>query len=360
MSNNITKVNYFLNYQEPYLLCNPFPRSDTYGRDGWFYSNSEDTGTISDQQCNICFYDINDTRATSVNDSSNFLYLPNIKSLYFEFTSMNTNITNLSTETIMDYYPYVVIGTVPAGNASDLPTLPNGETYRSLIYLKISPTEFTVPPADPVDVNDLTYFYRNGRNVVYYEEEALDKDDTFQVRFKNVFTDRNQTNYDNINTEQIKKIWIETKGFPISQTTGFLLHEAGLASQNFKNNFNRIFTFSNIITNKVTNDEELVIHDGALTGLTPFQITTYGYKNCIIFANVTATAGASQKNIFLSFSPDNISYYTDSQNIICQEFGSAGTYTGVIRLENVGFQHIKLYNDDPQVTNVKISYSNYN
>ncbi len=356
MSNNITKVNYFLNNREIYLYSNPAPRSDTYGRDGWYYSNYKNTGTISDQQCNICFYNVNDTRATNVTDEGNFLYLPNINSLYFEFTSMNTNITNLTTETIMDYYPYVVIGTVPEGNASDLPTLPNGEDYRSLIYLKISPTD----PADITNDNDLTYLYKNGRNVIYYKGKALDKNDTYQIPFKNIFYDRGTGNNDDINREQIKKIWIETKGFPISLTTDFILHEAGLESQNFTNNFNRIFTFSNIITNSITNNEELVLHNGPLTGLTSFQIQPYGYKHLIILVGVTATTGSPQKNIYLSYSTDNISYYTDSDNIICQEFGSAGYYTGVKRLQNVGFQHIKVYADDPHITNVKVVFSMYN
>ena len=359
MSNNITKVNYYLNNQEPYILSNPQPRSDTYGRDGWFYSNYKDTGTIADQQCNICFYSMLDTRATDIFDSNNFLFLPNIKSLYFEFTSMNTNTTNLSTETIMDYYPYIVIGTKPAGTASDLPTLPNGETYRSLIYLKISPTEIPTPPAI-IDENDLSYLYKNGRNVIFYKQKALDKSQTYQVPFNNPSTVRGTGNFDNINEEQISKIWIETKGFPVSQTTGFILHEAGIESQNFTNNFNRIFTFSNIKTNLVTNNEELVIHNGALTGLTPFQITTYGYKHCIIMIDATATAGQTQVNVFLSYSPDNITYYTDSDNIVCQEFGTAGTYTGVKRLQNVGFQHIKVYCDDSTVSAVKVAYSNFN
>lgn len=63
---------------------------------------------------------------------------------------------------------------------------------------------------------------------------------------------------------------------------------------------------------------------------------------------------------FLSYSSDDISYYTDSRNIICQEFGSTGTYTGVVRLQNVGFQFIKGYANDAHITNVKIAYSVYN
>ena len=348
MSNNITKVNYFLNNREQYLLSNPDPRSDTYGRDGWYYSNYKDTGTIADQQCNICFYNIDDTRATETEDSSNFLFLPNINSLYFEFTSMNTNQTNLSTETIMDYYPYIVIGTIPDGSSSDLST-----DFRSKIYLKISPTD----PVDITDDNDLTYLYKNGRNVIFYREKAHDKNNTYQVPFKNVFFDRGIGNNDNINTEQIKKIWIETKGFPISTTTDFILHEAGLKSQNFTNNFNRIFTFSNIITNSLTNNEELVLHNGPLVGLTQFQIQPYGYKNVIILIELTATSGQPQKDVFLSYSTDNITYYTDSDNIICQEFGSAGTYTGIRRIENPCCQHIKVYANDPHITNVKVAFS---
>ncbi|VVU95717.1 hypothetical protein CPAV1605_1472 [seawater metagenome] len=353
MSNNITKVNFFLNNREQYLYSNPDPRSDTYGRDGWYYSNYKDTGTIADQQCNICFYNVDDTRATNIEDKNNFLFLSDINSLYFEFTSMNTNQTNLSTETVMDYYPYIVIGTIPNGSASDLPTLPNGETYRSLIYLKISPTD----PADITDDDELTYLYKNGRNVIFYREKAHDKNDTYQVPFKNVFFERGTGNRDNINSEQIKKIWIETKGFPVSTTTDFILHEAGIKSQNFPNNFNRIFTFSNIITNSLTNNEELVLHNGALTGLTPFQIQPYGYKNVLILIEITATSGQPQKNAFLSYSTDNISYYTDSDNITCQEFGSAGIYTGIRRIENVCCQHIKVYADDPQITNVKVAFS---
>ena len=359
MSNNITTVKYTLNNQDVYLHSIPPPRSDTYGRDGWFYSNYRNTGTIADQKCHICIYDVNDTRATEAADNGNFLFFPEIRSLYFEFTSLNTNITNLSTETIMDYYPYVVIGTNPQGDGKDLPTLPNGETYRSLIYLKISPTAFTVPPATPINDNDLTYLYRGGKNVIYYNQPALDKEDTYQVRFKNQFFERATTNTDDINNEQITKIWIETKGFPEEQTTSFILHEAGLSSINFNNNFDRIFTFSNILTNLITNNEELVLHNASLTGLTPIQITTYGYKNCIILIGITATTGAPQKNAFLSYSTDMINYYTDSDNIVCQEFGSAGYYTGVKRLDNVGFQHIKIYVDDPHVTNVKVVYSLY-
>jgi len=359
MSNNITTVKYSLNNRNVYTHSIPEPRSDTYGRDGWYYSNYKNTGSIIDQKCNICIYDRDDTRATENEDSGNFLYFPEIRSLYFEFTSLNTSTTNASTQTIMDYYPYIVIGTVPAGNATDLPTLPNGETYRSLIYLKISPTEFTVSPAPPVNVNDLTYLYKGGKNVIYYNEKALDKSETYQIPFKYQSIDRATGNTDNIAEEQIKKIWIETKGFSERNTTGFILHEAGLSSRNFINDFDRIFTFSNILTNLITNNEELVLHNSSLSGLTPFQIQTYGYKNCIVLIGATATAAQAQINVFLSYSTDNVNYYTDSENILCQEFGTAGYYTGVKRLDNVGFQHIKAYCTDSTVTNVKVVYSLY-
>ena len=72
-----------------------------------------------------------------------------------------------------------------------------------------------------------------------------------------------------------------------------------------------------------------------------------------ILVNVTATAAQPQINIFLSYSTDGINYYTDSKNIICQEFGTAGTE----RIKNVGFQFIKFYCDDATTSNVKIAYS---
>jgi len=351
MSNNKTEVTYYLNNRTIYADSDPPPRSDTYGRNGWFYTNYKQTGTISDQQCNINIYNIDDTRATDAFDSNNFLFLSNIRSLYFEFTSLNTNTTNLSTETVMDYYPYLVIGTKTKSDGADL-----SADFRSKIYLKISPTDNT----GVTDKNELTYLYRNGKNVIYFREKPLDKEQTYQTIFKNEFSERDPSNNDNIELEQISKIWIETKGFPTAFTTGFILHEAGLASKNFTNNFYRVFKFENILTNLITNNEELVLHNANLSGLTANKISTYGYKNCVILADVTATTGSPQKDIFLSYSMDDVSYYTDSKNIICQEFGTTGTYTGVITLENVGFQYIKIYADDAHITNVKIAYSVYN
>jgi len=343
----LTEIEYYLNNANYYSLSTPPPRSDTYGRDGWFYMNYLNDG--SRQQCNFNIYNNLDAIADDVQNSANFLYLNKIQNLYFEITNISTPPSNLSDETMMDYYPYIVIGTKTKNDGNNI-----SNDFRSLIYYKISSTLATATPAQ------LMYLYRNGRNLTYSRSVPVGKNNIFSNDFKEYFTDRKNTNLDDINTEQIINIWIESKNVATPQSISFIVHEAGISSTNMLFNFNRVIKYKNILTNLTTNKEQLILYNGSLSGLTPFPINTYSYKNCVIYCNVSATTGSTQKNVFLSYSPDSVNYYTDSKNIICQEFGTAGEYTGVVRLQNVGFQFIKIFVDDAHITNVKIAYSLYN
>ena len=339
----LTEIDYYLNNARYYEDSVPPPRSDTYGREGWFYMNYLNSGV---QQCNFNIYNYQDAIADDVENSDNFLYLNKIENIYFEITNISTPPSNLSDETMMNYYPYIVIGTVPKNDGNDI-----NANYRSLIFYKISSTSSTAAS------KDLMYLYRNGRNIAYSNTAPVGKENIFSSSFKEYFVDRKTTNTDDLNTEQINEIWIESENVATSQSISFIVHEAGISSTNMLFNFNRVIKYKNILTNSITNQEELILYNAALSGLSPVAIETYGYKNCIILVNVTATAAQPQINIFLSYSTDGINYYTDSKNIICQEFGTAGTYTGVARIKNVGFQFIKFYCDDTTTSNVKIAYS---
>lgn len=339
----LTEIEYYLNNERYYNECIPKPRSDTYGRDGWFYMNYLNSGV---QQCNFNIYNFQDSVADDSANSENFLYLNKIENIYFEITNTSTPPSNLSSETVMDYYPYIVIGTVPKSDGYDI-----NLSYRSLIYYKISSTSATAT------ADKLMYLYRNGRNIAYSHVAPIGKENIFSSNFKEFFTDRNIHNPDDLNTEQINNIWIESNNVTTPQSISFIVHEAGISSTNMLFNFNRVIKFKNILTNSITNREELILYNGALSGLSPFPIDTYGRTSCVILIEATAATGPSSKNAFLSYSLDNINYYTDSRNIILQEFGTATKYTGVQRLQNVGFQFIKIYIDDATITNVKIAYS---
>lgn len=339
----LTEIDYYLNNARYYEASVPPPRSDTYGRDGWFYMNYLNSGI---QQCNFNIYNFQDSVADDSDNSENFLYLNKIENIYFEITNTSTPPSNLSSETVMDYYPYIVIGTVPKSDGKDI-----NLSYRSLIYYKISSTSPTAP------ADKLMYLYRNGRNMAYSHVAPIAKENIFSSNFKEFFTDRKLTNTDDLNTEQISNIWIESKNVTTPQSISFIVHEAGISSTNMLFNFNRVIKFKNVLTNSITNKEELILYNGTISGLSPFPIDTYGRTSCVILLEATAATGAVSKNAFLSYSLDNINYYTDSRNIILQEFGTATKYTGVQRLQNVGFQFIKIYIDDATITNIKIAYS---
>ncbi len=359
--NNDTQIiEYYLNNQDIYLNSKPYPRSDTYGRDGWFYMNTQPIAgqTQADRICNVNIYNEESAKSVDDNDLSNSLQLNNIKSLSLKLIINGNESTNDSTETIQSYYPFITIGLSPTGvndlaNA-DGSTPPN---YHALIHLKVSPTL----TADVNSTKDLVYFYKDANGLMYYKNKPEDNNNIFNENFKNIVIEENPSNNSDLNIGIVKDIFITSPSEAEVFSVSFLLQEAELQTTNMTSkNFNRKIKFKNIVSNIITNKSELVIHDGALNGLTPLEINTYGYKNCVIYCNVTATTGASQINVFLSYSSDDISYYTDSRNIICQEFGSAGTYTGVVRLQNVGFQFIKGYCTDSTVTNVKMAYSVYN
>ena len=359
--NNDTQiVEYYLNNQDIYLNSKPYPRSDTYGRDGWFYMNTQPiSGQIqTDRICNVNIYNEESAKSVDDNDLSNSLQLNNIKSLSLKLIINGNESTNNSTETIQSYYPFITIGLSPTGvndlaNA-DGSTPPN---YHALIHLKISPTV----TADVTNNGELVYFYKDANGLMYYRNKPEDDDNIFNNNFKSIIIEENPSNSTDLNVGIVKDIFITSPPRDEALSVSFLLQEAEIQTKNMTSkNFNRKIEFKNILTNIITNKSELVIHDGALNGLTPYDINTYGYKNCVIYCDVTATTGSSQINVFLSYSSDDISYYTDSRNIVCQEFGSSGTYTGVVRLQNVGFQFIKGYCTDSTVTNVKIAYSVYN
>jgi len=360
IENNETQIiEYYLNNENIYLNSKPYPRSDTYGREGWFYTNT-DAGNEpqTDQICNVNIYSELSAKSADINDLSNTLQVNNIKSLSLKLIINGNESTNDTTETIQAYYPFITIGIRPTGvndlaNA-DGSTPPN---YHALIHLKISPTL-----TDNVNnTEDLIYFYRDANGLMYYKDKPEDDDNIFNDNFKRVIVEENPSNTTDLNLGIIKDIFITSPPQNEIFSVAFLLQSAEIQTKNMTSqNFNRKIQFKNIVTNLVTNKSELVIHDGALNGFTNFQIKTYGYKNCVIFCNITATAAQPQINIFLSYSSDNINYYTDSRNILCQEFETAGTYTGVARLKDVGFQYIKAYSTDATITNAKIIYSVYN
>lgn len=352
-NNDIQTVEYYLNNQDVYLDSKPYPRSDTYGRDGWFYQNTAPISgqTQEERICNINIYNEESAKSVDDEDLTNYLRVKNIGSLSLKLIINGTESTNLSTETIQSYYPFITIGTIPTGT-NDL-----NLNYHALIHLKISPSVI----AEVNDNNELVYFYKDANGLVYYKDKPNDLNGIFNDNFKTIIVEENPLNTSTINDEIIKDIFITSPARTEPISVAFLLQEAELKTTNMASkNFTRKIQFKNIITNLGTNKNELVIHDGPLSGLTVFSIDTYGYKNVVIYCNLTAATGSPQKNIFFSFSSDNINYYTDSRNILCQEFGSPGVYTGVARLKDVGFQYIKFYNDDPHITNVKIAYSRFN
>ena len=352
--NNDTQiVEYYLNKEDIYLNSKPYPRSDSYGREGWFYMNTQPiSGQIqTDRICNINIYNEESAKSVDDNDLSNSLQLHNIKSLSLKLIINGNESTNDSSETIQSYYPFITIGLSPTGT-NDL-----NSNYHALIHLKVSPTA----TANVTSNKDLIYFYKDANGLMYYRNKPEDDDNIFNDNFKNIVVEEDPSNSTDLNIGIVKDIFITSPPSDEALTVSFILQEAELQTTNrTSKNFNRKIKFKNIVSNLITNKSELVLHDGALTGLTPIEINTYGYKNCVIYCNVTATTGSPQKDVFLSYSSDDISYYTDSQNIVCQEFGSAGTYTGVIRLQNVGFQFIKGYANDAHISNVKIAYSLYN
>jgi|TARA_R110001592_G_scaffold232616_1_gene489986 hypothetical protein len=359
-NNNTQIVEYYLNNEDVYLNSKPYPRSDSYGRDGWFYMNTQAISgqTQADRICNINIYNEESAKTTDDTDLVNSLQLNNIKSLSLKLIINGNESTNDSSETIQSYYPFITIGLRPTGvddlENADGTTPPN---YHALIHLKISPTL----TANVNNTDELIYFYKDANGLMYYKNKPEDDDNIFNDNFKNMVIEENPANNSDLNLDIVKDIFITSPSESEVFSVAFLLQEAELQTTNMTSkNFNRKIKFKNIVSNLITNKSELVIHDGALNGLTPIEINTYGYKNVVIYCNVTATAGASQINVFLSFSSDDISYYTDSRNIICQEFGSPGTYTGVIRIKDVGFQFIKGYCTDSTVTNVKIAYSKFN
>tara|TARA_R110001599_G_scaffold351679_1_gene584254 strand:+ start:1 stop:972 length:972 start_codon:yes stop_codon:yes gene_type:complete len=314
--------------------------------------------TQADRICNINIYNEESAKTTDDTDLVNSLQLNNIKSLSLKLIINGNESTNDSSETIQSYYPFITIGLRPTGvddlENADGTTPPN---YHALIHLKISPTL----TANVNNTDELIYFYKDANGLMYYKNKPEDDDNIFNDNFKNMVIEENPANNSDLNLDIVKDIFITSPSESEVFSVAFLLQEAELQTTNMTSkNFNRKIKFKNIVSNLITNKSELVIHDGALNGLTPIEINTYGYKNVVIYCNVTATAGASQINVFLSFSSDDISYYTDSRNIICQEFGSPGTYTGVIRIKDVGFQFIKGYCTDSTVTNVKIAYSKFN
>ena len=352
-NNDIQTVEYYLNNEDVYLHSKPYPRSDSYGRDGWFYRNTSPISgqTQVDRVCNINIYNEDSAKSGGLEDLTNYFRVNNIGSLSLKLIINGTETTNDSTETVQSYYPFITIGTIPTGT-NDL-----NLTYHALIHIKISPTAI----ADINDTNELIYFYKDANGLVYYRDKPNDLDGIFNDNFKTITIEQHASNDSTIKDEIIKDIFITSPPRTGASSVSFLLQEAEIKTTNMSSkNFTRKIKFKNIITNLVTNKSELILHNGSLSGLTGFPINTYGYKNVVIYCNVTATAGASQINVFLSYSSDDISYYTDSRNILCQEFGSPGTYTGVVRLKDVGFQFIKGYCTDSTVTNIKIAYSKFN
>ena len=96
-----------------------------------------------------------------------------------------------------------------------------------------------------------------------------------------------------------------------------------------------------------------------MNGYTQAPINLYGRKSVVIYVNITATAGNPSKNLFLAYSPDDTTYYLDSTTVIVQEYNIPGTYTGCLQLNDVGYEFIKFYTIDTQISNVKIAYSTY-
>ena len=82
-NNDIQIVEYYLNNFDVYTQSKPYPRSDTYGRDGWFYMNTEPiTGdTQADQVCNINIYNELSAKVQDEQDISNYLQVENIDCL---------------------------------------------------------------------------------------------------------------------------------------------------------------------------------------------------------------------------------------------------------------------------------------
>ena len=348
---NITNVEYNLNYETVYLLSNPRPRSDTYNREGWFYMN-HNTTNVSEQQCNINIYDMDKTQAQdnlNTYDASNFLFLQNIGSLYFDVTILSTSANIISTETVMNYYPYIVIGTKPDG-INDLDV-----NFKSKMYIRYSPTNTD----DVNDITELTYLYKGSRNIGYYLSPPPDEKSHFLTPFKYTSIEKNPASITNFNSEQIKQIWIETSPVSTPNSVSFILHKAGISSKGYINNYNRIFTFTNVKQNNITNKHELILHNQSLNGYTQAPINLYGRKSVVIYVNITATAGNPSKNLFLAYSPDDTNYYLDSTTVIVQEYNIPGTYTGCLQLNDVGYEFIKFYTIDTQISNVKIAYSTY-
>lgn len=352
-SDDIQIVEYYLNNSDLYPLSKPAPRCDTYGRDGWYYMNNPPIApdTMADMICNINIYNENSAKSYDNQDISNFLQVNNIESLSMKLIINGLETTNDSSETIQSYYPYITIGTVPTG-VNDLTV-----DYHSKINLYISPNGTSPVPS----AQSLIYFYKDANGICYYKNKSRDTNGIFNNSFKNVEILQDINNTTDINIEVIKDIWINSPSKLDAYSVSFLLQEVELKTINMlSQNFTRKILFKKNVADSPTNKNELVLHDGPLFGLTAINITTLGFRHCIIMVNITATSGSPSKDVFLSYSSDNLNYYTDSKNIICQEFGIAGHYTGVVRLDNVGFQFIKVFANDPQITNVKIAYSVFN
>lgn len=356
-NNDIQIAELYLNNQSSYIKSKPYPRSDTYGRDGWFYQNTLPIPgqTQPDRKCNINIYNELSAKVQDDQDISNFLQVGNIDSLSLKLIINGAETINNSTDTIQSYYPYITIGTVyqPSKDNYNL-------DYHSVIQLFISPTKNNTVN----DSDELVYFYKNANAVVYHKNKPIDLNGMFNDNFKSVII-LGPTIPDNppldINNETIKDIFITTPDDKAALTVAFLLQEAELVTKNMTSkNFTRKIKFKNIITSSITNTEELVLFNSALSGLSPLSINTYGRRHLVIYCNLTSSSGGTSKNVFLSYSSDNITYYTDSRNIICQEFDTPGTYTGTTRFRDIGFQYVKIYVDEPSVTNVKIAYSTYN
>jgi len=174
--NNDTQiVEYYLNKEDIYLNSKPYPRSDTYGRDGWFYMNTQPIAgqTQADRICNVNIYNEESAKSVDDNDLSNSLQLNNIKSLSLKLIINGNESTNDSSETIQSYYPFITIGLSPTG-VNDL-----NSNYHALIHLKVSPTL----TADVTSTKELIYFYKDANGLMYYKNKPEDNDNIFKFYF---------------------------------------------------------------------------------------------------------------------------------------------------------------------------------
>ena len=408
------EIEYYLHNEAVWHGCVPPPRSDTYGRDGWFYENyleDDKEKPVKNQRCIFNIYDRKDIQ----NLAPLGLNPHKIDNVYFEFTNLYTSVDG-GVGTTDGNFPHIVIenifkdryyfsiplfwqekyckngrfiaytNKIPHGkeniasvNLECLYTDTGAENAGSFAtnvkYTITLPgtTEFTL-----IGSNDNvagTVFRATGPGSGTGQAKALSAPDPLSA--------------DGVFETPINKIWIGSFSFDSNikgmesvdythLTAGkvqFIVHDAGIGQLDFDDQFSlpeaylKVIKFKNIISNLITNRQELILYNESFDGGFGYNkerlslpIQTYGRKSCVILISCTprpATdmSGVTSIHVFLSYSLDDITYYTDSLPIILQKFETV-EYTGVKRLHNAGFQFIKIYiRESMTFDNVKIAYS---